>query len=160
MKASTQSDPVSHIVGNSGLAQIRVFLLDDHEPVREALRELIGGEADMCIVGEAGTAAEAMRAIPMARPHVAVLDARLPDGSGIAVCRQVRAADPSIRALILTSYDDETALRAAVLANASGYFLKQIRGRALIEAIRCVARGEALLEAGTRAAGPGGPAST
>ena len=129
---------------------IRVFLLDDHKAVREALREVLGYEDDICIVGEAGSAAEALRDIPLLHPHVAILDARLPDGSGMDVCRSVRSVDPSIRGLILTSFDDEAAFESAILADASGYVLKQIRGSALIEAVRRVARGESLLDAAWR----------
>ena len=125
---------------------IRVFLLDDHEIVRRGLRELIEGTGDMVVVGESGTALEATRHIPALRPDVAVLDARLPDGSGIDVCRDVRSIDPSIRALILTSYDDERALVASVLAGASGYLLKQLSGEGIVEAIRRVAAGEDLAD--------------
>ncbi|MGB3829979.1 MAG: response regulator transcription factor [Ornithinimicrobium sp.] len=125
---------------------IRVYLLDDHELVRRGLRDLLSAESDVDIVGEAGTAALARVQIPALRPDVAVLDARLPDGSGIEVCRDVRAADPSIRALILTSYDDEDALVAAVLAGAAGFVLKQISGTGLIDGIRLVARGQSLLD--------------
>ncbi|MGB7423334.1 MAG: response regulator transcription factor [Ornithinimicrobium sp.] len=125
---------------------IRVYLLDDHELVRRGLRDLLGAEADVEIVGEAGTAAEARMQIPTLHPDVAVLDARLPDGSGIEVCRDVRAQDPGIRALILTSYDDEDALFAAILAGAAGFVLKQISGSGLVEGIRAVAAGKSLLD--------------
>ena len=125
---------------------IRVYLLDDHEVVRRGLRELLEVEADIEVVGESASAVEAARRIPAMRPHVMVLDARLPDGSGIDVCRDVRSVDPTINALILTSYDDETALTAAVAAGASGYVLKDVRGSALLESIRRVARGESLLD--------------
>jgi DNA-binding NarL/FixJ family response regulator len=125
---------------------IRVFLLDDHEIVRRGLRELIEGTGDMVVVGESATALEATRHIPALRPDVAVLDARLPDGSGIDVCRDIRSIDPSIRALILTSYDDERALVASVLAGASGYLLKQLNGEGIVEAIRRVAAGEDLAD--------------
>ena len=110
---------------------IRVFLLDDHEVVRRGLRDLLESEGDIEIVGESGSAKEAIARIPALRPDVAVLDGRLPDGSGIDVCRQVRSVDPSIKALILTSYDDDEALFAAILAGAAGYVLKQIRGNDL-----------------------------
>lgn len=125
--------------------RIRVFLLDDHEIVRRGLRELLSLEADVEVVGESGSAEEAIRRIPALRPHVAILDARLPDGSGIEVCRQVRALDPSIAGLILTSYDDEQALTAAVLAGACGYLLKDIQGNDLVATIRAVAAGTRLL---------------
>src|SRR5690606_28341282 len=118
---------------------IRVYLLDDHELVRRGLHDLLSSEPDIEIVGESGSAKEATRRIPALRPHVAVLDGRLPDGSGVEVCRDIRAVDPSIRALILTSYDDDNALFAAIMAGASGYVLKQIGGTELIEGIRTVA---------------------
>ncbi|HET8561308.1 MAG TPA: response regulator transcription factor [Marmoricola sp.] len=125
---------------------IRVFLLDDHEVVRRGLVDLLEGEDDIEVVGEAGTVREATARIPALRPDVAVLDARLPDGSGIDVCRDVRSVDPSIRALILTSYDDDEALFAAILAGASGYVLKQITGTDLIEGVRRVAAGQSLID--------------
>lgn len=125
---------------------IRVYLLDDHEIVRRGLRELLELETDIEIVGESGSAEEAVRRIPALRPDVAILDARLPDGSGIDVCRQVRAVDPRIAGLILTSFDDEQALTAAVLAGAAGYLLKDIIGADLVATIRAVARGEKLLK--------------
>ncbi|MFF7250127.1 response regulator [Embleya sp. NPDC008237] len=125
---------------------IRVFLLDDHEVVRRGLADLLGGEPDIEIVRESGSAAEAARRIPALRPDVAILDGRLPDGSGIDVCREVRSRFPEINALILTSYDDEDALFAAIMAGAAGYVLKQIRGRDLIAAVRTVAAGQSLLD--------------
>src|SRR4051794_20102768 len=112
---------------------IKVFLLDDHEVVRRGLRELLEVEPDIDVVGESGSAAEATRRIPALRPDVAVLDARLPDGSGIDVCRDVRSVDPSVHALILTSYDEDAALFAAIMAGASGYVLKDIRGTDLVD---------------------------
>lgn len=126
---------------------MRVFLLDDHEIVRRGLRELLELSGDIEVVGESGSAAEAERRIPALRPDVCVLDARLPDGSGIDVCRAVRSVDPGLHALILTSYDDDQALRAAVLAGASGYVLKDIKGTDLVSAIRRVAAGEQLISA-------------
>jgi two-component system response regulator DevR len=125
---------------------IRVFLLDDHELVRRGLAELLSGEDGIEVVGESGSAQEAIRRIPATRPDVAILDARLPDGSGIDVCRDIRSADPRIRALILTSYDDEEALLSAIMAGAAGYVLKQIRGAALVDGIRRVAAGQSLLD--------------
>ncbi|MDT4935298.1 MAG: hypothetical protein QOK11_3190 [Pseudonocardiales bacterium] len=125
---------------------IRVFLLDDHEIVRRGVAELLNAETDMQVVGEAGTAAEAVRRIPAVQPDVAILDGRLPDGSGIEVCREIRAEHPGIRCLILTSYDDDEAIFAAVLAGASGYVLKQIRAAHLLDAIRQVAAGRSLLD--------------
>lgn len=126
--------------------QIRVFLLDDHEVVRRGLRDLLESEGDIVVVGESGSAAEATRRIPATRPDVAVLDGRLPDGSGVTVCREVRSVDPNIRALILTSYDDDEALFASIMAGASGYLLKQITGTDLVDAVRRVAAGQSLLD--------------
>jgi len=125
---------------------IRVFLLDDHEVVRRGLRDLLEGEGDIEIVGESGTAREATARIPALRPDVAVLDARLPDGSGIDVCRDVRSTDPSIKALILTSYDDDEALFAAIMAGAAGYVLKQIGAGDLVDSVRRVAAGQSLID--------------
>ena len=126
--------------------KIRVFLLDDHEIVRRGIGDLLQAEADITVVGEAGTAAEALSRIPAAQPQVAILDARLPDGSGIDVCRDIRSALPSVRCLILTSYDDDEALFAAVMAGAAGYLLKEIRGNGLVDAVRQVAGGKSLLD--------------
>ena len=126
--------------------RIRVFLLDDHEIVRRGLRELLEAAGDIEVVGESGLAEEARRRIPALRPDVAVLDGRLPDGSGIDVCRDVRSAHPEIAALILTSYDDDEALFAAIMAGAAGYVLKQIRGQDLVDAVRRVAAGQSLLD--------------
>lgn len=125
---------------------IKVFLLDDHEVVRRGLRDLVEATPDMAVVGESGSAQEAARRIPALRPDVAVFDARLPDGSGIDVCRSVRSIDPSIKGLILTSYDDQDAMAAALLAGASGYLLKDIKGVGLVDAIRRVAAGEDLMD--------------
>src|SRR3954469_17735762 len=125
---------------------IRVFLLDDHEVVRQGLRGLLEGAGDIEVVGESGSAVEATHRIPALRPDVAVLDGRLPDGSGIDVCRDVRSIDASINALILTSYDDDEALFAAIMAGASGYVLKQIHGTDLVDAVRRVAAGQSLLD--------------
>jgi two-component system, NarL family, response regulator DevR len=125
---------------------IRVFLLDDHEVVRRGLAELLQHEGDIEVVGESGSAGEAARRIPALRPDVAILDARLPDGNGIDVCRDVRAVDPSIKGLILTSYEDDEALFAAIMAGAAGYVLKQIRGNDLVDAVRRVAAGQSLLD--------------
>ncbi|HLY32921.1 MAG TPA: response regulator transcription factor [Jatrophihabitantaceae bacterium] len=127
---------------------IRVFLVDDHEIVRRGIANLLSGQGDIDVVGEAGTMAEALDGILAAAPDIAVLDARLPDGSGIEVCRLVRAEKPEIRCLILTSYDDDEAIFAAVLAGASGYVLKQIRGANLVDAVRQVAAGGSLLDPG------------
>jgi DNA-binding NarL/FixJ family response regulator len=132
--------------------RIRVYLLDDHEIVRRGLKELLEGEPDIVVVGESGLADEAARRIPALRPDVAILDARLPDGSGIDVCREVRSRDPDIKALILTSYDDDEALFAAIMAGAAGYTLKQVRGNDLVETVRRVAAGQSTLDPAVTAA--------
>lgn len=125
---------------------IRVFLLDDHEIVRRGVHETLAMEPDLTVVGEAGTAAEALERVPGARPDVAVLDVRLPDGSGIEVCREIRSRYPDVRCLMLTSYVDDTLLLDAFLAGASGCVLKAIRGGELLAAVRDVAAGRSLLE--------------
>jgi two-component system, NarL family, response regulator DevR len=125
---------------------IRVFLLDDHEVVRRGLADLLQAHGDIEVVGESGLAQEATRRIPALRPDVAILDARLPDGSGIDVCRDVRTVDSSIKGLILTSYEDDEALFAAIMAGAAGYVLKQIRGTDLVDAVRRVAAGQSMLD--------------
>lgn len=124
----------------------RVFLLDDHEVVRTGLKHLLESSGDIEVVGEAGTAAAALARIPALKPDVAVLDARLPDGSGIEVCRQIRSSHPEINAIILTSYDDDEALFAAIMAGAAGYVLKQVTGQDLIAAVHHVASGGSLLD--------------
>jgi two-component system response regulator DevR len=126
--------------------QIRVYLLDDHEVVRKGLRALLEGAGDIEVIGESGSAVEAANRIPALQPAVAVLDGRLPDGSGIEVCREVRSVDPTIQALILTSYDDDEALFAAIMAGASGYILKEIKGNDLVNAVRQVAAGNSLID--------------
>ena len=125
---------------------IRVFLLDDHEIVRRGLADLIALEPDMEIVGEAGNTADAKHRIPASRPDVAVLDVRLPDGTGVEVCRDMRDVVPDMKSLMLTSYSDDEALFDAIMAGASGYVLKEIRGNDLIDAIRQVAAGKSLLD--------------
>ncbi|WP_131740107.1 response regulator [Actinomadura roseirufa] len=125
---------------------IRVFLLDDHEVVRRGVAALLSAEDDIEIVGEAGTAEHALARIPAARPDVAVLDVRLPDGDGITVCREVRSAMPDLACLMLTSFDDDDALFQAVMAGAAGYVLKQIHGSDLVGAVRTVASGQSLLD--------------
>ncbi|RAN76779.1 DNA-binding response regulator [Bacillus sp. SRB_336] len=124
---------------------IQVFILDDHELVRLGLQELLEGHG-FTVIGSTGSAMEAARLIPALRPDVSVLDARLPDGTGIEVCRDVRSVDPTLKCLILTSYDDEHALRGAVLAGAAGYVLKEIGGTDLLTAIKRAARGESLFD--------------
>ncbi len=125
---------------------IRVYLLDDHEVVRQGLRVVLESAGDIEVVGESGSAVDATNRIPALRPHVAVLDGRLPDGSGVEVCRAVRSVDPSIKALILTSYDDDEALFAAIMAGAAGYLLKEIRSADLLGAVRQVAAGKSLID--------------
>ena len=125
---------------------IRVYLLDDHEVVRRGLCDLLQRDGDIEVVGESGSAVEATARIPALHPDVAVLDGRLPDGSGIEVCREVRSVDPSIAVLILTSYDDDDALFAAIMAGAAGYVLKQVRGSDLVNDVRRVAAGQSLLD--------------
>ncbi|HET9116886.1 MAG TPA: response regulator transcription factor [Pseudonocardiaceae bacterium] len=125
---------------------VRVFLLDDHEVVRRGVRDLLEDSGGIEVVGEAGRVVEALRRIPAVRPDVAVLDAQLPDGSGIEVCREIRSSLPSVACLILTSYDDDEALFAAIMAGAAGYVLKQIRGTNLVDAVHRVAQGQSLLD--------------
>ncbi|MGO8873747.1 MAG: response regulator [Acidimicrobiales bacterium] len=125
---------------------IRIFLLDDHEIVRAGLRSLFEAEPDFLVVGEAATAAEAMARIPPTQPQVAILDVRLPDGSGIEVCRDIRSANPEIACLMLTSYADDEALFAAIMAGAAGYVLKQVGASNLVEDVRRVAAGKSLLD--------------
>jgi DNA-binding NarL/FixJ family response regulator len=128
---------------------LRVFILDDHELVRQGLKDLLEGEG-FVVVGESGSAAEATRRIPALRPDISILDGRLPDGTGIEVCRDVRSLDPRLNCLILTSYDDEQAIRGAVLAGAAGYILKQIRSDDLLAGIRKASTGASLFEPGVR----------
>ncbi|AUH41818.1 response regulator [Streptomyces sp. CMB-StM0423] len=126
--------------------KITVFLLDDHEVVRRGVHEMLQAEPDIEVVGEAGTAADALVRIPAVRPDVAVLDVRLPDGSGVEVCREIRSRDESIKCLMLTSFADDEALFDAIMAGASGYVLKAIRGNELLTAVRDVAAGRSLLD--------------
>lgn len=130
-------------------AQIRVFLLDDHEVVRRGVRDLLESDGDITVIGEASGAAQALARIPAVRPDVAVLDVRLPDGDGISVCRELRSSLPDLGVLILTSFADDEALLDAVMAGASGYVLKQIRGSDLASAIRTVAAGGSLIDQAT-----------
>jgi len=129
-------------VGNA----VRVFLLDDHEIVRRGVKELLEADGDLEVVGEAATAAEALARIPPTRPDVGVLDVRLPDGDGVQVCREIRSAHPEIQCLMLTSFADDEALFQAIMAGASGYVLKQIKGADVVEAVRAVASGRSLLD--------------
>ncbi len=146
------SDASTESSTSPGNDPIRVFLLDDHEVVRRGIKELLEGEPDIVVVGESGLAAEAARRIPALRPDVAILDARLPDGSGIDVCREIRSRDPEVKALILTSYDDDDALFAAIMAGAAGYTLKQVRGNDLVDTVRRVAAGQSTLDPSVTAA--------
>ncbi|MBT2596700.1 response regulator transcription factor [Arthrobacter sp. ISL-72] len=134
MKATTAG-----VVGGA-----RVYILDSHALVRLGLRELLE-EAHFVVVGETGSAAEASRRIPALRPDLVVIGAHLPDGTGIGACREILSDNPTLRCLLLSSYDDEHALSAAVLAGAAGYVLRQLPGTAVIEGIRKVATGESLL---------------
>lgn len=128
-----------------------MFLLDDHEVVRRGIKDLLEAEGDITVIGESGLAEEATRRIPALRPDVAILDGRLPDGSGVDVCREIRSRDPHIAALILTSYDDDDALFSAIMAGAAGYVLKQVKGHDLIETVRRVAAGQSTLDPGVTA---------
>ncbi|MEV5986632.1 response regulator transcription factor [Streptomyces sp. NPDC052051] len=130
---------------------IRVFLLDDHEVVRRGLADLLDAEPDIQVVGDADTVEHALARGPAVRPHVAVLDVRLPDGDGITVCRELRSRMPELACLMLTSFDDEDALLDAIMAGASGYVLKQIRGSDLLSAVRTVASGQSMLDPATTA---------
>ena len=125
---------------------IKIFLLDDHEIVRTGLRSLLEAEEDFVVVGEAATAAEARARIPPLHPNVALLDVRLSDGSGIDVCRDIRSGDPGVACIMLTSYADDEALFAAVMAGAAGYVLKQVGGSSLVDDVRLVAGGQSLLD--------------
>jgi two-component system response regulator DevR len=125
----------------------RVFLVDDHEIVRRGIADLVDAERDLEVVGEAGDVRQALARIAATRPDVAVLDMRLPDGNGIDLCREIRSRHPEIACLILTAYDDDEAVRSAVLAGAAGYVVKDIRGQVLVEDIRRVAAGKRLLPA-------------
>ncbi len=134
-------------VGAQGEAMtIKVFLLDDHEIVRRGVRELLETVDDFEVVGEAGTAEEGLARIPPTKPNVAIIDMRLPDGNGVEVCREVRSREPEVQCLILTSFADDEALFDSIMAGASGYLLKQIKGTDLVDAVRRVAGGQSLLD--------------
>ncbi|WP_046500716.1 response regulator [Streptomyces odonnellii] len=128
---------------------IRVLLLDDHEVVRRGVRDLLDAEPGIEVVGEAGTAEQALVRGPALRPDVAVLDVRLPDGDGITVCRELRSAMPGLACLMLTSFDDDDALLDAIMAGAAGYVLKEIKGSDLVSAVRTVASGQSMLDPAT-----------
>ena len=125
---------------------INVFLMDDHEIVRQGVRDLLEAQPDIRVVGEAGTAASALARIPALRPDVAILDVRLPDGDGVSVCREIRSRMPEVACLMLTSYGDDEALFDAIMAGAAGYVLKDIRGTDLVGAVRTVAAGQSMLD--------------
>ena len=127
-------------------AAIRVLLCDDHEVVREGLRTLIARQKTMQVVGEAGTVAEVVEAAAKAKPDVIIMDVRLPDGSGVEACRTIREARPETKVIMLTSYADDEALFASIVAGAAGYLLKQTRGQAVIDAVTAVAQGRSLLD--------------
>ena len=133
-----------------GAVPVRIFLLDDHELVRRGIRDLLWAEEDLSVVGEASTAEEALERIPQTKPDVAVLDVRLGDVtggmSGIEVCREIRSRHPDVACMMLTSFADDEALFASIMAGAAGYVLKQIRGLELVSAVRRVAAGESLLD--------------
>ena len=129
-----------------GAVAIRVFLLDDHEVVRQGIRLLLESDDEIEVVGEAATGADAMTRIPLARPDVAILDVRLQVGSGIEVCRDIRSAMPDLVCLMLTSYADDEALYSAIMAGAAGYVLKQINARDLIDDVKKVATGASLMD--------------
>jgi two-component system response regulator DevR len=135
------------MLGAMGDSVIRIFLVDDHEVVRRGVRELLEGEDDFQVVGEASSVDEALARVPATRPDVAVLDVRLPDGNGVALCRELRDLQPALACLMLTSFADDQALLDAVLAGASGYVLKDVRGTDLVSGIRTVAGGGSLLDA-------------
>lgn len=124
----------------------RVFLVDDHEIVRRGVADLINAESDLEVVGEASTARQALGRIAATLPDIAVLDVRLPDGSGIDLCRDIRSAHPEVHCLMLTAYDDDEASYTAVLAGAAGYVLKDIKGQGLLDSIRRVAAGRTLMD--------------
>ena len=139
------------VVHSGQVSVIRVFVLDDHEIVRQGLLRLIDAQADMSVVGEAATAAEARTRAPLVGADVAVLDVRLPDGNGVEVCRDLRSQLPDLRCLMLTSFADDEALLDAITAGAAGYVLKEVRGVDLVGAIRTVAAGQSLLDVGSTA---------
>ena len=133
-------------MSESEVRPLRLVVVDDHEVVRQGLVALLGRREAFQVVGEAGTAEEALAVVRRFRPDLVVMDVRLPDGSGIEACREIRAEMPEVRVIILTSYPDEEAVLSAIIAGASGYLLKQIRGRDLVNALEAVGRGESLLD--------------
>ncbi len=131
---------------SSARSTLRILVVDDHEVVRQGLVSLIDRREGFEVVAQAGTVAEAVSASARFEPDLVIMDVRLPDGSGIEACRDIRAARPATRVVMLTSYPDEEAVLSAIIAGASGYLLKQIRGRDLVTALEAVARGESLLD--------------
>lgn len=125
---------------------MRILLVDDHEVVRRGLKALLEAEEDLTVVGEAGTVAEAVRRTGFDSPDVVILDVRMPDGSGIEACREILSSFPEVKVLMLTSYADEEALMSSILAGASGYLLKRIDSKVLVDSVRRVGRGESLLD--------------
>lgn len=125
---------------------VRVFLVDDHEVVRRGLADLLASDPDLEIIGEAGSVSEAMARIPALKPDVAVLDVRLPDGNGIELCRELLSNHPHLRCLMLTSFTSDEAMLDAILAGASGYVVKDIKGMELARAIKDVGAGKSLLD--------------
>ena len=133
-------------MSDASLPALRLVVVDDHEVVRQGLVALLDRRDAFQVVGEAGTVEEAMAVVRRMRPDLVIMDVRLPDGSGIEACRDIRSEMPEVRIVILTSYPDEEAVLSAIIAGASGYLLKQIRGRDLVSAIEAVGRGESLLD--------------
>jgi len=130
---------------------LRIFLVDDHEIVRLGVRDLLESEADLVVVGEAASVEQALQRIPAVSPDVAILDVRLPDGSGVDLCRQLRSSDHAPACLMLTSYDDDAALFEAIVAGAAGYVLKQVKGHDIVEAVRAIGAGRSLIDPETAA---------
>ena len=128
------------------MSEARILIVDDHEVVREGLRALLSRRPGFAVVGEAGSVAQAVAEASKMQPDIIVMDVRLPDGSGIEACREIRQARPETRVIMLTSFADEDAVMASILAGAAGYLLKQTRGNALADAIASVMRGESLLD--------------
>jgi two-component system, NarL family, response regulator DevR len=138
--------PAERSPWQNGLVTIRVFLLDDHQLVREGIRSLLDSDEEIEVVGEAATGPEAIARVPLAKPDVAILDVRLEEGDGIEVCRELRSASPDLVCLMLTSFADDEAMYASVMAGAAGYVLKQIKARDLIEDVKKVASGASLMD--------------
>jgi len=142
------NEPASGQAGGDQ-ARIRVFLIDDHELVRRGLKGLLEAEADIDVVGEAGTSESAIDRMQALQPDVALLDVRLPDGDGVSLCRDIRSVLPGTACLMLTAYSDDKALMGAIMAGAAGYVMKQTSGSELVGAVRTVAAGQSTLDAHT-----------